>query len=73
MSASRASGLWILSIACVETSADAAEAQKGNVFTSVNKKSRDVPMANSRDTWQKPTQYCKTIILQLKTNKYFKN
>ena len=24
------------------------------------------------DIWQKPTQYCKTIILQLKTNKFFK-
>ena len=24
------------------------------------------------DIWQKPTQYCKTIILQLNTNKFFK-
>ena len=25
------------------------------------------------DTWQKPTQYCKAIILQLKTNKFVLN
>ena len=25
------------------------------------------------DVWQKPTQYCKAIILQLKINKFFKN
>ena len=25
------------------------------------------------DIWQKPTQYCKAIILQLKINKFFKN
>jgi len=25
------------------------------------------------DEWQKPTQYCKAIILQLKINKCFKN
>ena len=24
------------------------------------------------DVWQKPTQYCKTIILQLKINNFFK-
>ena len=24
------------------------------------------------DAWQKPTQYCKAIILQLKINKFFK-
>ena len=23
------------------------------------------------DVWQKPTQLCKTVILQLKMNKYF--
>ena len=27
-----------------------------------------VPMTDSLDGWQKPTQYCKAIILQLKTN-----
>ena len=25
------------------------------------------------DVWQKPTQYCKAIILQLKINKFLKN
>ena len=25
------------------------------------------------DVWQKPTQYCKAIILQLKKNTFFKN
>ena len=28
-----------------------------------------VPIA---DSWQKPTQYCKAIVLQLKTNKFLK-
>ena len=32
-----------------------------------------VPVADSCDVWQKPTQYHKTIILQLKINKEEKN
>ena len=27
-----------------------------------------IPMADSVDVWQKPTQHCKAIILQLKIN-----
>ena len=30
------------------------------------------PMADSCDVWQKPTQYCKAIILRLKIHKIFK-
>jgi len=30
-----------------------------------------VPMTDHIDVWQKPTQYCKTIIPQLKINKIF--
>ena len=31
-----------------------------------------VPMADSCYVWQKPTQHCKAIILQLKINKFKK-
>ena len=31
-----------------------------------------IPMVDSCWLWQKPTQYCQTIILQLKINKFFK-
>ena len=31
---------------------------------------RGTPMAIHFDVWQKPTQYCKAIILQLKINKF---
>ena len=31
-----------------------------------------IPMADSCNVWQKPTQYCKEIILHLKINKKFK-
>ena len=31
-----------------------------------------IPSLSHLDVWQKPTQYCKVIILQIKTNKFLK-
>ena len=44
--------------------ADVREIQEGGVVR--------IPIVDSCYVWQRPTQYCKVIIFQLETNKFFK-